>query len=105
VIANTAGAVVGAVLWRAVLLIGRLVFPGRHPELVATGASTSTSTSPSPSPSPSTSASTSPRSTSSLRTTSSLQEAALATAGPSRGRPHPSEPRTPARASEGARGS
>ena len=70
VIANTAGAVVGAVLWRAVLLVGRLVFPGRHPELVATGASASTS------PSTSTSTSTSPRSTSSLRTTSSLQEAA-----------------------------
>ena len=113
VIANTAGAVVGAVLWRAVLLVGRLVFPGRHPELDATGASTSpspststsTSTSPRTSTRTSTSTSTSPRSTSSLRTTSSLQEAALATAGPSRGRPHPSEPRTPARASEGARGS
>jgi len=111
VIANTAGAVVGAVLWRAVLLVGRLVFPPRHPELVATGASASAIPSPSPSTSTSprtstsTSTSTSPRSTSSLRTTSSLQEAALATAGPSRGRPHPSEPRTPARASEGARGS
>jgi glycopeptide antibiotics resistance protein len=77
VIANTAGAVVGAVLWRAVLFVGRRVLPGRRPEAVAIG--------PSPSPSP--------------------QEAALATAGPSPGRPHPSEPRTPARASEGARGS
>lgn len=87
VIANTAGAVVGAVLWRAVLFVGRRVLPGRRPELVTTGANTS--------PSPS----------ANMRTTSSPQEAALATAGPSRGRPHPSEPRTPARASEGARGS
>ena len=83
VIANTAGAVVGAVLWRAVLLVGRRVLPGPSHERVATSTNTSTN----------------------MRTTSSLQEAALATAGPSRGRPHPSEPRTPARASEGARGS
>lgn len=85
VIANTAGAVVGAVLWRAVLFVGRRVLPGRRPEAVAIGAKTSTSAN--------------------MRTTSSPQEAALATAGPSRGRPRPSEPRAPARASEGARGS
>jgi glycopeptide antibiotics resistance protein len=85
VIANTAGAVVGAVLWRAVLLVGRRVLPGRRLELVATGANTSTSAN--------------------MRATSSPQEAAVATAGPSRRRPHPSEPRTPIRASEGARGS
>ncbi|MBD8611718.1 VanZ family protein [Frigoribacterium sp. CFBP 13729] len=85
VIANTAGAVVGAVLWRAVLLVGRRVLPGRRLELVATGANTRTSTN--------------------MRATSSPQEAAVATAGPSRRRPHPSEPRTPIRASEGARGS
>jgi glycopeptide antibiotics resistance protein len=51
VIANTAGAVLGALLWRAVLLVGRSL-PTRP-----------------------------------------------------RGRPHPSDPRTPVRASEGARGS
>ena len=83
VIANTAGAVVGAVLWRAVLLVGRRILPGRRLELVATGANTSANT----------------------RTSSSPQEAALATAGPSRPRPHPSDPRAPSRASEGARGS
>jgi len=83
VIANTAGAVVGAVLWRAVLLVGRRVLPGRRLELVAPGASTRTSTN--------------------MRTTSSPQEVVLATAGPSRRRPHPQDPRTPAR--EGARGS
>jgi hypothetical protein len=85
VIANTAGAVIGAVLWRAVLLVGRRVLPGRRLELVAPGANTRTSTS------------------TNMRTTSSPQEVVLVTAGPSRRRPHPSEPRTPAR--EGARGS
>ena len=87
VIANTAGAVVGAVLWRAVLRVGRRVLSGRRLELAATGANTGANTS------------------ADMRTTSSPQEAVLATAGPSRRRPHPSEPRTPARASEGARGS
>ncbi|ROP72980.1 glycopeptide antibiotics resistance protein [Frigoribacterium sp. PhB107] len=87
VIANTAGAVVGAVLWRAVLRVGCRVLSGRRLELAATGANTSANTS------------------ANMRTTSSPQEAVLATAGPSRRRPHPSEPRTPARASEGARGS
>ena len=87
VIANTAGAVVGAVLWRAVLRVGCRVLSGRRLELAATGANTSANTS------------------ANMRTTSSPQEAALATAGPSRPRPHPSEPRTPARASEGAHGS
>ena len=77
VIANTAGAVVGAVLWRAVLLVGRLASPGPGLEAVGTSASATTST----------------------------PEAALATAGSSRLRPHPSDPRAPLRASEGARGS
>lgn len=77
VIANTAGAVVGAVLWRVVLLVGRLASPGPGLEAVGTSASATTST----------------------------PEAALATAGSSPSRPHPSDPRAPLRASEGARGS
>jgi len=81
VIANTAGAVVGAVLWRAVLLVGRLVSSGPGLEAVGTSGSADTSA------------------------TASAQEAALATAGSSRSRPHPSDPHVPLRASEGARGS
>jgi glycopeptide antibiotics resistance protein len=75
VIANTAGAVVGALLWRAVLLVGRAARAGRSHQ--AARASTRAST----------------------------QEAAVETAHGSRRRPHPSDPLAPVRASEGARGS
>lgn len=89
VIANTAGAVVGAVLWRAVLLVGRLVSSGQGLEAVGTSGG----------------ARTREAALATASATTSAQEAALATAGSSRSRPHPSDPRAPLRASEGPRGS